>query len=216
MDSEKKECILTAAIANFTRFGFKKTSVDEIAKEAGVAKGTVYLAAESKEDLFFQALHREVREWVAENAKLIDPRVPADELLETLGWTTLAQIEGKKLVWELLAGEHNRLLPQWSDRLDTLRALCSQNTVEVLRLGVKQGRFRPGLDIDAVADLLLDLQISTLLYYNRKGPDFAERVQRRGVAALGLIMDGIREPGAAQAALPVAGGRKSPPASLST
>ena len=219
MDSEKKECILTAAIANFTRFGFKKASVDEIAREAGVAKGTVYLAAESKEDLFFQALHREVREWVAENAKLIDPRVSAEELMETLAWATLSQIEHKTLVWELLAGEHNRLLPQWSDRLDDLRALCSRNTVEVLQLGIRQGRFQPGLDVESVADLLLDLQISTLLYYNRKRPDFGERLARRSKAAFGLILDGIRLTPAASAQVAPLGApdsRASPLASLST
>ncbi|MGZ5968756.1 MAG: TetR/AcrR family transcriptional regulator, partial [Polyangiales bacterium] len=63
MERAKKECILTEAGKAFTRFGFKKTSVDEIAKKAGVAKGTVYLAAESKEDLFYQVLHRELRAW---------------------------------------------------------------------------------------------------------------------------------------------------------
>ena len=78
MELAKKECILMEAARAFARFGFKKTSVDEIAKAAGVAKGTIYLAAESKEDLFYQTLHREVRQWVAEVSKLIDPREPAD------------------------------------------------------------------------------------------------------------------------------------------
>jgi AcrR family transcriptional regulator len=194
MDSAKKECILTSAIAAFTRFGFKKASVDEIARDAGVAKGTVYLAADSKEDLFFQALHREVRGWVAENAKLIDPRVPADELLQTLTWTTLSQVESKKLVWELLAGEHNRLLPQWSDRLDELRDLCAQNIVEVLKLGLRQGRFRQGLDVEPVSDLLLDLLISTLVFHNRRSPDFAVRIERRAKAAFSLILEGLHGP----------------------
>src|ERR1700749_3059887 len=62
---EKKECILSAATRLFARFGFKKTSVDQIAKDAGVAKGTVYLAADTKEDLFYQAVHRELRAYTA-------------------------------------------------------------------------------------------------------------------------------------------------------
>lgn len=195
MDQEKKECILTAAISAFTRFGFKKASVDEIARDAGVAKGTVYLAAENKEDLFFQALHREVREWVAADARLIDPRLPADEIMATLGWKAMAEIEGKPLIWALLAGEHSRLLPQWSDRLDDLRGLCARNIVEVLQLGIRQGRFRKNLDVEAVADILLDLQISTLLFHNRKSPDLDERLQRRGLAAFELIFDGLRPGG---------------------
>jgi len=48
VEQAKKDCILLEAARAFARFGFKKASIDEIAKEAGVGKGTVYLAAESK------------------------------------------------------------------------------------------------------------------------------------------------------------------------
>src|SRR2546423_8729946 len=81
MEQSKKECILQAAARAFARFGFKRASVEEIARDAGVAKGTVYLACDSKEDLFYQAVHREVRSWMAETSRAIDPWVPADELL---------------------------------------------------------------------------------------------------------------------------------------
>src|SRR5579862_9122053 len=93
MEQARKECILRSAVKAFTQFGFKKASVEEIAKDAGVAKGTVYLACESKEDLFYQALHREVREWVAEASKMIDPRVPADELLQVLAFAAIRSEE---------------------------------------------------------------------------------------------------------------------------
>jgi AcrR family transcriptional regulator len=200
MDQSKKECILTAAIRAFTRFGFKKASVDEIAREAGVAKGTVYLAADSKEDLFFQALHREVREWVGENSKLIDPRRPADEILKELAWATLSQVERKPLVWALLSGEDERLLPRWEGRLDELRALCTRNVVEVLELGIKQGVFRRDLEVAATAELLLEMQIVTLMYRSRGGPDREERLADLARAGFDLVFRGLRaEPGHAQA-----------------
>ncbi len=43
MDAAKKDCILLQAARAFARFGFKKASIDDIAREAGVGKGTVYL-----------------------------------------------------------------------------------------------------------------------------------------------------------------------------
>ncbi|HUB08672.1 MAG TPA: helix-turn-helix domain-containing protein [Myxococcales bacterium] len=200
MDQGKKECILTAAIRAFTRFGFKKASVDEIAREAGVAKGTVYLAADSKEDLFFQALHREVREWVGENSKLIDPRRPADEVLRDLAWATLSQVERKPLVWALLSGEDERLLPRWEGRLDELRTLCTRNVVEVLELGIKQGIFRRDLEVAATAELLLEMQIVTLVYRSRGGPDREQRLAGLARAGFDLVFRGLRsEPGLAQA-----------------
>jgi len=46
-----REAILNAARARFLHYGFKKTTIDEIAVDAGVGKGTVYLYFDSKDDL---------------------------------------------------------------------------------------------------------------------------------------------------------------------
>lgn len=48
----KAEAILDAAERLFTRLGYRKTAMDDIATESGVAKGTLYLYFESKEALF--------------------------------------------------------------------------------------------------------------------------------------------------------------------
>src|SRR5262249_2494295 len=61
--------ILDAASEAFARHGFKKTSIDDVAKAASVGKGTVYLVCDSKEDLFYQVVHREIRAWVADISK---------------------------------------------------------------------------------------------------------------------------------------------------
>lgn len=44
--------ILAAALKTFSMKGFAATKLDEVAKEAGVSKGTLYLYFESKEALF--------------------------------------------------------------------------------------------------------------------------------------------------------------------
>jgi AcrR family transcriptional regulator len=48
----KAEAILDAADRLFTRFGYRRTAMDDIASEASVAKGTLYLYFKSKEALF--------------------------------------------------------------------------------------------------------------------------------------------------------------------
>lgn len=191
MQQDKKECILRAAAKVFSRFGFKKASVEEIARDAGVAKGTIYLAAETKEDLFYQTLLREVRAWQAEVSRMVDPRVPADQLLEQAALMGMQYVEERPLVKELLFGNVHLVLPEWSDRLDELRKLGRAHTREVLELGVGQGRFRTDLDVDEIATLLQDLVISTYLFHNRPGPDRAERLQRRLKAAMSLLRTGV-------------------------
>ncbi|MCK5148443.1 TetR/AcrR family transcriptional regulator [bacterium] len=46
--------VITTAIELFGLYGLKKTSIDDIVKAAGIAKGTFYHFFESKESLFFE------------------------------------------------------------------------------------------------------------------------------------------------------------------
>ena len=48
----KTEAILAAAVKLFTQFGFRRTSMDDIARDAGVAKGTLYLYFAGKAEVF--------------------------------------------------------------------------------------------------------------------------------------------------------------------
>ena len=191
MEQAKKECILVEAARAFARWGFKKASIDEIARAAGVAKGTVYLAADSKEDLYYQALHREVRRHVAEVSKLIDPRVPADQILVQMSIEGLRRLaEESSLVRELLTGRTREILPLWDERLHQLRLLGNGAVVEVLRLGMRQGVFRADLDVEATAQILQDLQTAGYLFHS--GPLHAAELPRLQVAAFDLVLRGLR------------------------
>ncbi len=54
--SVRADAILTAVIPVFGRFGFKKTSIEDLAAAAGLSKQGLYLHFSSKEDIFFSAL----------------------------------------------------------------------------------------------------------------------------------------------------------------
>jgi len=56
---ERADRILDAAAELILRWGYKKTTIDDIAKQAGVAKGTIYLHWKTREDLFLALLTRE-------------------------------------------------------------------------------------------------------------------------------------------------------------
>jgi AcrR family transcriptional regulator len=44
--------ILDAALRVFGQYGYRRTSVDDIAREAGIAKGTIYLSFAGKDEIF--------------------------------------------------------------------------------------------------------------------------------------------------------------------
>ncbi|HEY0753065.1 MAG TPA: helix-turn-helix domain-containing protein [Ktedonobacteraceae bacterium] len=71
---ERAQRILDAAAELIQRWGYKKTAVDDIARLAGVAKGTIYLHWKTREDLFTTLLLRES----VEATKVISARIVSD------------------------------------------------------------------------------------------------------------------------------------------
>ncbi len=71
----RAERILDAAVKLIERWGYDKTTIDDIAREAGVAKGTIYLHWKTREDLFMAVIMREalaviesLQKYITENA----------------------------------------------------------------------------------------------------------------------------------------------------
>ena len=60
--ADKREAILRAAISVFAHNGYFNSKVADIAREAGVADGTVYLYFKSKEDILHSIFDRSVEE----------------------------------------------------------------------------------------------------------------------------------------------------------
>src|SRR5512135_3642128 len=56
---ERQQQILDAAAAVIIRLGYDKTTMSDIAEEAGTSRGTVYLYFNGKEELFEALLYRE-------------------------------------------------------------------------------------------------------------------------------------------------------------
>lgn len=56
---ERADRILDAAEELIKRWGYSKTTIDDIARHAGVAKGTIYLHWKTRDDLFWALLSRE-------------------------------------------------------------------------------------------------------------------------------------------------------------
>jgi TetR/AcrR family acrAB operon transcriptional repressor len=62
-NDRRAQRILDAAAALFVHYGYDKTTVSDIAREAGVSKGAIYLHFESKDALFEELLLRETMQY---------------------------------------------------------------------------------------------------------------------------------------------------------
>jgi len=77
----RRSQILAAARQSFTRRGVTRTTVETIAKTAGLAKGTVYLYYRSKDDMLLQILMEDLAELKEDAARCLVGKAAIDDRL---------------------------------------------------------------------------------------------------------------------------------------
>ncbi|WDM23636.1 TetR/AcrR family transcriptional regulator [Paenibacillus polymyxa] len=81
IQGDKYAAILDAAYTIFGTKGFYESKISEIAEQAGVAKGTVYLYFKSKEQLFTAVTRRDCEQYLAEMQSALINRTLGEGLL---------------------------------------------------------------------------------------------------------------------------------------
>ncbi len=77
-DQEKKLLIKQSARELFFRFGFSKTSMDDIARQCGLAKPTLYYYFSNKEAIFNEVVIEEAEGFMDSVEKKLPRNLPAD------------------------------------------------------------------------------------------------------------------------------------------
>jgi AcrR family transcriptional regulator len=105
---KKRRRILDAALSLFMRHGYRKTSVDDVARQAGVAKGTIYLYFKTKSDLMIQAIIEEKKRYIANLKPILE--APSEQRLELYLRLVFVLINEMPLMSKLLRGDREVLL----------------------------------------------------------------------------------------------------------
>ena len=81
---ERREAILSAALDEFSARGFETARLDDVAKRAGIAKGTIYLYFRDKESLFQELIRSMLTPIVGSIEAMGQADVPAAKLADTI------------------------------------------------------------------------------------------------------------------------------------
>jgi TetR/AcrR family fatty acid metabolism transcriptional regulator len=90
--ADKREAILRAAIRVFSQNGYFNSKVADIAREAGIADGTVYLYFKSKEEILHSIFDRAMEEFITEGKREIETISEADKRLRRIAQLHLERL----------------------------------------------------------------------------------------------------------------------------
>jgi TetR/AcrR family fatty acid metabolism transcriptional regulator len=211
--TETRELILDAVDTLFGRSGYARMTIEDVAREAGIGKGSIYLHFASKEDLALSSIDRLIERLLAELRELAaSDRPAADRLARMLETRVLYRFDNvnqdSRSLDAMLAGIRTAFLVR--------REVWFEMEAEVFTAVLADGAASGELDADdpaATARLLLTATNSLLPYSLSKlelgrRSLIAERIGRLAELLLtGLVRrDATRRPEA-----PVTGGAPAEP-----
>lgn len=191
MVAETHLVVLGSAARSFARHGYRKTTIDDIAAGAGVAKGTIYLYCYDKQDLFTQSVAHEWRDWLEEVASRVERLHTAAERLMEMAIFHLEFLDQRPLVRDLYCGVLDAQVPPAMLRFGQLRDEGMRQVAAVLEFGIRRGEFAADLDAEATARVLLDMQLIGVALPVRSQLS-KEDVDRTRIAAVRLVLEGLR------------------------
>ncbi|OGK86353.1 MAG: hypothetical protein A2X52_08295 [Candidatus Rokubacteria bacterium GWC2_70_16] len=190
-DPDKPQQIIDAAVRVFARKGYYNARVSDVAKEAGIAAGTIYLYFKTKDDILVTLFREKMAQFVATLRKSIADEPDAVAKLRRLIFLHFQLLEQHPELAEVVQVEQRQ--GQKFFRGASAHEISSYFTLigSVLEEGVAEGRFRPGLPVKTATKALFGAmdQMATSWVLGKRGYRLADTAEAladiflRGVAA---------------------------------
>jgi TetR/AcrR family fatty acid metabolism transcriptional regulator len=190
-DPGKPQQIIDAAIRVFARNGYYNSRVSDIAREAGIASGTIYLYFKTKDEILVTLFREKMAEWVAFLRQEIAAQPDAVAKIRRLVALHFRVLERDPALAEVVQVElrqgHKFFRGASADEVSSYFALIAS----VLEEGMAAGQLRPDVPVKIATKMLFGAmdQLATSWVLGKRGyrlTDAADAVATiflRGVSA---------------------------------
>ena len=152
--NEKKQRIHEAAIRVFARNGFYGTTISQVAKEAQVADGTIYLYFANKDDLLLKIIDEITDRFIVEGLEIVSRETsPIDQLkaLAILHLKNLGANEDLACIFQIELRHNARFMKIFSE---TKLRQYFRIIEKIIREAQEQGQIRKEIDSWMAAKIL--------------------------------------------------------------
>src|ERR1051325_2010882 len=169
--NERQQQILDAAAAVIIRLGYDKTTMSDIAAEAGASRRTVYLYFKGKEGLFEELLYREYMQYAQTWLEQIEAD-PRGGTASGVYRATFNAVNSRPLIAAILRRDR-RVLGNYLRKRDNLfsQMLSGVNTLAFFQALQAVGAIRQDIDAAVIEHILEMLSYGQLTIGDFKPPD---------------------------------------------
>lgn len=156
--SDARERLLEAAEAHFRRYGYRRTTVDDVTREAATGKGSFYLHFDSKEAAYMAVVEASLERFVQAATEALRAEGPVPERLRALVEVTARHYGEDELLRASLFGEQHLVEGRVAERAAQVqRNRIRDLLTETLSEGKAEGTIRKSIDVEATAAVLFEI-----------------------------------------------------------
>lgn len=153
-----RERLIAAAEGQFRRFGYRRTTIEDITNEAGTGKGSLYLHFPSKQDAYLAVVATSFERFLQKAATTLRGPGTVPERLAALVRLTAEHYGNDELLRASLFGDRSLVEGQVSKlAADVQRTRMRQLLAETLEEGKREGSVRPGIDPRVAAAVVFEM-----------------------------------------------------------
>ena len=188
----REELILDAAERLLARYGYRKMTIDDLAREAGIGKGTVYLHFRSKEAIVLSHIDRVVNRVLAQLREIAaSDAPPAAKLRDMLIVRVMSRFDSVQQFTESISEVLRDLRPALLQRREGYFEEEAKVLSGVLRDGQRAGAFRRHEALATARTLIL--ASNSLLPFSLSTQELGKRreVEQAASRIADLVLEGL-------------------------
>jgi len=190
LEAFTRQGILDAAIGVLMRDGIQGLTMDRMATEAGVAKGTLYVYFTNKEEILDAALEASFDPLSRESFALLEGDYVPDRKLEEFSLCQLRFFDKHRDLIRVLFFDRERIHSEKNHYADDRYQTFVQRVANVLDEGIRQSLFSP-LDSMKVAAMFIEANMGMVMQRIHDG--VSGEVEKDARQVTEIFMEGLKK-----------------------
>ncbi len=189
MEAFMRQGVLDAVIGLLMRDGVQGITMDRVAMEAGVAKGTLYVYFKNKEEILDAAVEASFEPLIVELTGIMDADKAPDKRLEDFSRLNLQFFDEQQDLIRILFYDRERIHSEKNRFNDDRYLTLLSKVAEVLNEGVDTGLFAP-MDSMKIAAMFIEANMGMVMQRIRDG--ISGDVEQDARQIISIFMEGLR------------------------
>lgn len=163
-----RKSLQEACKRHWTQYGYKKTNVDELCREAGISKGAFYLFFESKEALFCEVLCTVQEEIYSRALEVMEKRKDKNGVAEALK-LVYREYDKNNFLYHAERQDYTVFMNKLSkEQAKKIEDANNRNRQLFLNLPYIKFKAEPEMAVSVIYTLIMSIQYKDILPYNHQ------------------------------------------------